>query len=259
MGKKKRMTIVPEERGIRVVKSLTGEEEKPSEVICQSIDSGSLSGGGLLNPASLSGGSGILPEEERTSEVLSKPEEKPASVEKIKDAENYEPAKVGDDVLRDDFRIVLAWYSSWRKSPETFIYSEGFLRELLKKILREAKRRGPEVLIFHPSKMDPDVKGFFLDVADDVGMPPCQVEKADKLFPDSDPEEMTISTLKGSHGALHSMFRKAAKLPIPGFTVADMVNLHSRIVSELRKRGMDHPAPPDDGMDDASSSFEKNS
>jgi len=253
MGKKKRMMIVPEERNLRVTKSLTGEEEQPHAVIQQAIDSGSLSGGGLKNPASLPGGSGVLP-----LTVLSQPEEKTSDIEKIKDAANYVPSKVSDEVLRDDFRIVLAWFASWRKSPETFMYSGSFLHQLLRKILEEAKRRGPEVITFHPAKMDSDTKPFFLDIAEDVGLPPSQLQKADKLAPDSNPEEMTTRELKGAHWALHLMYRRSAKGLEPGFTVEGISNLHSRIVDTLFGRGILHPAPPDDGLDDASSSFEKN-
>jgi hypothetical protein len=205
------------------------------------------------------GGSGILDEENKATQELMQPSRQ-SELEKIKDVEHYDPHSLDDKVLRDDFRIVLAWYATWRKNPDTFSYPETTLQELLRKILVEAKRRGPDFITFHPSTMDDDVKGFFQTVAREVGVPPEQIEKRSELTRDSDPEEMTLDELKQAHWDLHLMFRKKAVAPeaVNRWSVEDLVNLHARIADELFDRDIRHPAPPDDGLDDSSSTFESN-
>jgi hypothetical protein len=257
MGKKKRMTINPAEKNLRVAKSLVGEEEEKPAVVQQSIGTGALAGGGLKAPASLPGGSSILPEEERTTVVLDKPRGQMSSLAKVKDVENYDPSKLDDDTLHADFESVMTWCSAWRKSPETFMYSESFLRQLLRRILAEAESRGPQAIVFHPSKMERDAKAFFLEVAEDVGLPSSQIKKSVQISADAHVEDMAIAELMSLHFGLHMMYRRMARTPIPDFSVEDLVNLHARTVDVLVGRSVQHPAPPDDGMDDASSSFEK--
>lgn len=261
MGKIRRVrkSFVPEERGVRVVKSLTMETATEQDEIEQSIDSGSLANGGKKNPFVMPGGSGLLDDNDKEPKGMQIVQDRESELEKIKDIKAYDPHSLKDDVLRDDFRIVLAWYSSWRSDPDNFIYSESVLRRLLAMILTEAKQRGPSVITFHPATMDRDVAGFFNSVARDVGIPSEQIEKKFSLAPDSDPEEMTTDELRQSHWSLHLMYRKASKdKSIPGFSIEDVVNLHSRIVDELFKQHIKHPAPPDDGLDDSSSTFEQN-
>ncbi len=221
----------------------------------QKIDTGSLADGGKKNPTGLPGGSEILPEEEKTQDLLNPKKE--TNLEKIENVQNYNPKEISNEVLRDDFRIVLAWYSTWRNDPHNFKYDEKTLHELLKKILREAKSRGKEFITFHPNDMDKDVSGFFELVAEEVGIPNEQIEKQLKLTPSTNPEKLTLDELKEAHWKLHIFYRDMSKgKEIANFSTEDLVNLHALIVDELYRRDTKHPAPPDDGLDDNSSTFE---
>lgn len=392
------------------------------------IRSSSLDDGGKLQPASLPNGSGILDEDEKGSND---------SLMKVQDISTYDPSKLSDEVLRDDFRIVLAWYTSWKENPESFIHSREQIATLLKLILEEAKRRGPEVITFDPESMKPDSRELFEEVASKVGLPaeqfkvqkqspigstdgiflyvalpaevsgqlgelsaefgkkakdietqetdhitvlwanPEVVQAADldwaalrdeiqelihhalplkaqlqgwayfdncvhhgekrtalvalvdvpgleaiyvktkwqlrqagidfepthsfvphitigylplggrvefelpvldpaftipgvqllsgdqsfvlkALEPSTNPDDLNTEELVQAHWDLHLMYRQAAHSKIPGFFIEDVVNLHVRIVDELFDRGIRHPAPPDDGLDDSSQTFEQN-
>lgn len=175
--------------------------------------------------------------------------------EKIKDVEEYDPSDVSDAVLRDDFRIVLAWYATYTKDPEGFKYEETSLRKLLRAILEEAKRRGPEVITFNPKEMKESVRGFFADIAREVGLPAEQIEKQndEDLQSAADFDEMTSKDLVERHWKLHLEFRKTEKR-----STEDVVNEHAFVVDELFRRKIKHPAPPDDGLDDLSQDFERN-
>jgi 2'-5' RNA ligase len=139
-------------------------EDRSSIVRTKVITSESLGSGGKLHPASFPGGSGILPEREKGRPNVSK------LLEKVNDLDGYDPGKIEDDVLRDDFRIVLAWYATLKEDGE-FRYDEATIHDLLKKILEEARKRGPKMIRFDPKNMKPSVKGFFLRVAREVGIP----------------------------------------------------------------------------------------
>ena len=141
------------------------QEERGRIVRTKVITSDALGESGKLGPKQgLPGGSGILPERERGKPNISK------LLEKVNDLESYNPQELSDAVLRDDFRIVLAWYATLKEDGE-FRYDEATIHSLLKGILEEAKRRGPKVIRFDPEHMKPSVKAFFLKVAREVGVP----------------------------------------------------------------------------------------
>lgn len=140
-------------------------DERDRIVRTKVITSDSLAEGGKLAPKQgLPGGSGILPERRRGKPTVSK------ILEKIDDVDGYDAKDVEDDVLRDDFRIVLAWYATLKEDGE-FRYDEQTIRGLLKKILVEAKVRGANVIRFDPENMKESVRGFFMSVAREVGIP----------------------------------------------------------------------------------------
>lgn len=86
--------------------------------------------------------------------------------------------------------------------------------------------------------------------------PEGNIKKID-LTPELDPSSLSISELKQAHWDLHLMYRKAAVgKPDEKFSTEDVVNLHARVIDELFNQGVKHPAPPDDGLDDTSSTFE---
>jgi hypothetical protein len=64
-------------------------------------------------------------------------------------------------------------------------------------------------------------------------------------------------SLEAEHARLHKEYHKKSLEPDGGMIVEDIVNLHSRIVDELYKRGIAHPYPPDVmELDDISGTFE---
>ena len=68
--------------------------------------------------------------------------------ELIKDI-NYDPSKVPNDVLADDFRIAMAWYASIKQGKK-MKYTKGQIISVAAKIYHEMKKRGFK---FHPEKM----------------------------------------------------------------------------------------------------------
>ena len=68
---------------------------------------------------------------------------------KIQNIDNYDPRKLRTDVLKDDFRIALAWLSAIH-SGKKFMYPEAKVFDTLKKITSELIIRG---IHFHPSDM----------------------------------------------------------------------------------------------------------
>jgi hypothetical protein len=64
--------------------------------------------------------------------------------------------------------------------------------------------------------------------------------------------------LQKAHGDLHRLFSFEATgvAVVKGWDVEGLVDLHARVVDTLTERGESHPAPPDGGLDDVSTSFE---
>lgn len=179
-------------------------------------------------------------------------------VKKIKDVETYDPSKAEDPQLRDDFRILLAWYATRQKNPKDFPYSLETIETLLRKVLLELVRRGPEVIRFNPAGMAESVRPFFQQVARDVKVPQAMF-KALSLAVDTEPGELTPAELKEAHWKLHEMFDLEADTQrgVQGWSTEDIVNLHSRVVDELYSRKIPHPPPPDNGLDELSGDFER--
>lgn len=69
----------------------------------------------------------------------------------IKDPKSYDPEKLSTDVLRDDWRIVNAWYATKKRGKEVKHSLEEIIN-LAKMIYLELKKRGT---IFHPETMKP--------------------------------------------------------------------------------------------------------
>jgi len=69
-----------------------------------------------------------------------------SQLEMIEDIKSYKPESVPLDVLRDDWRIVMAWYSSKKQGKEVK-HSFKIIIDLAKGIYEELKKRG---IIFHP-------------------------------------------------------------------------------------------------------------
>lgn len=185
--------------------------------------------------------------------------EKSELAEKIEDVENYDESKATDAQLRDDFRIVLAWYATWKRSPDAFKYDLETIEKLLRKIVKELVRRGPDVIRFNPRGMAASVRSFFQRVAREVRVPQAMY-KALKLAPDTDPEKLTAKELDVAHKQLHELFSREAQSQqaVEGWSTEDIVNLHARLVDRMYQLGGGgHPPPPDNGLDELSADFER--
>ena len=179
----------------------------------------------------------------------------PDEIEKIRDVDNYDPAKLSDEVLRDDFRICLAWYASWEKDPEGFTHSLDTIHALLKQILAETKSRGPDTITFDPEGMKPSVRSFFLKVAKEVSLPE-EMFKRVALTRDMDSDALNKSELIVAHWDLHGLYDEISNGPVKGWSTEDVVNLHAKVVDKLYSIGVQQPPPPDNGLDELSADFE---
>jgi len=180
-------------------------------------------------------------------------------VEKIRDPKTYDPSKISDEVLRDDHRLTLAWYTTWKKNPEGFKYDLETLELLLRKILEEAARRGPETMRFSPKDMKPFVREFWERVAREVKLPEVMIRRV-IVAPDIDVIGKTNTELIELHWRLHELFEAKIELGPrgpEGITKEEIVNLHALVVDELYDREIVHPSPPGDGLDDVSGDFER--
>jgi len=75
--------------------------------------------------------------------------------------------------------------------------------------------------------------------------------RSDTPWDPSHLEDRASEQLVARHWDLHLEFRQ------PGRPTSALVNEHARIVDELFGRGVKHPAPPDNGLDDLSEDFEE--
>ena len=75
----------------------------------------------------------------------------------IQDIKAYDPQKIETQILRDDWRIVNAWYAS-KKGGKKLKHSLEDIINLARLIYLELKKRGT---IFHPDKMKPHSKDLY--------------------------------------------------------------------------------------------------
>lgn len=94
-----------------------------------------------------------------------------------------------------------------------------------------------------------DIRELTLKSEDDL-------RKASDTAPDADPENATTGELKKAHDDLHKIYRPQEGSGESDFSTKDIVNLHAQVVDELRARDIEHPPPPDDGLDGSSEKFE---
>lgn len=170
------------------------------------------------------------------------------SIDKLRDRSKYTPSRVADATLRTDFRIVMHWLAKAVKAKE----ATAELEKVLHKLLKEAAARGSETMQFNPKGMTKDVRPLFLKAATAAGVP-REMFKAVKLTKSTDPDELTNAELVEAHESLHGLHN----LPVAkGWSSADLVNLHARVVDVMKSRGVEHPDPPVDQLDPVSAEFE---
>jgi len=106
-------------------------------------------------------------------------------------------------------------------------------------------------------------KGVIVDLA--KFSEPIEIEKAEAadagLSPASPIEGMPIQELLDSHWKIHKMWMlkllSKDQALVKDLTIEDITNVHARIVDSLLFRGVTHPHPPDVGLDQFSSEFER--
>jgi len=83
---------------------------------------------------------------------------------KIRNPKTYDPTKISNEVLADDWRIVNSWFAILRDKNKDIKYSEEEIISLARKIYREILRRvkaGKMKHEFKPEKMKPTSKELF--------------------------------------------------------------------------------------------------
>lgn len=82
----------------------------------------------------------------------------------IKDIKSYDPEKLDTPVLKDDWRIANAWYSS-AMSGKKMVHSIEDIYAVSRMIYLELKRRGIE---FHPETMKPHSRDLYHKIAKEI-------------------------------------------------------------------------------------------
>ncbi|MHA1573250.1 MAG: ATP-dependent DNA ligase, partial [Alphaproteobacteria bacterium] len=173
-------------------------------------------------------------------------------IDKAKDVSAYNPAVVSDAVLRDDFRILLGWHAK-RSRDDDFEHDFETIEAQLKKLLKEAAKRGPTAIQFDPKALPSKVRPVFERLARAVKMPKASFKRL-VLKVDTDPGDLTTVELFEAHDRMHTT--QVAKAQ--GHWGAESVtNMHALVVGELGDRGVAHPPPPNDGLDATSAEFER--
>lgn len=176
-------------------------------------------------------------------------------VAKIKDVANYDPSKLDDVVLRDDFRLCLAWFSTAAKDPDGFAYDQKTLEGLLEKIVAELVRRGQKTIQFDPANMKDQPRKFFTSVARRLKVPK-EMYKTLEITKNMDLDTLNRNELVMTHWLLHKRFADLTEDGKEEFTTEDATNLHALVVDQLLKNGVTHLIHPGDDLDDCSSDFE---
>jgi DNA adenine methylase Dam len=108
--------------------------------------------------------------------------------ELIKDIQNYDPSKINNDVLSDDWRIVNAWYSTYKQTNgEGIKFSKEDIINLARLIYNEIIERvksNKMIHSFEPYKMNDNSKELFTIVSKDKLLELKEItEDLDKLDP----------------------------------------------------------------------------
>jgi len=77
----------------------------------------------------------------------------------IKDIKTYDPAKVPDEVLLDDFRLITAKYSTMKDGGKTEFETIDDVVKMGTRIIQEVVKRG--TITFHPDRMKPNALELF--------------------------------------------------------------------------------------------------
>lgn len=171
--------------------------------------------------------------------------------------EDYDPTKPNDRQLGDDFRIVLAWYSSIRRGKKLFkrVGEEkkeitlDDCKQLALKIFKEMIKRGftfnrPETY----KKYARELFEWLIEQVGEENVPWKDKEENAKTVPDIDTldikdlediddvyvKQLTDEQLIKLHEKLHQLFKKLGKVTEP------LQNAHIFVWNEMRYRKLQH-------------------
>lgn len=98
--------------------------------------------------------------------------------EKIFDVENYDPTTIKLEQVRDDWRIICAWYTT-KKKGKKLKYTFKQIIDLATKIVEYLKTKDTE---FHPETMKPYSRELFEIVSKELGWKTSIDEKTERLL-----------------------------------------------------------------------------
>jgi hypothetical protein len=105
----------------------------------------------------------------KTVKELRQSEASAVVVEKIHDIEAYDPSKADTNVLHDDLRIALSWYSSWSDPDLKIQFTREQVKGVLKRIVAELVKRG--VTEFKLGTLDVPAREILEEVVRELASP----------------------------------------------------------------------------------------
>ncbi len=164
-------------------------------------------------------------------------------LEKVADLEHYHPSKIpdtarGSAILRDDARLLLAYWSS-KRSGKDVKYTYDLLEQKYTAILRELVRR--RAAQFSPQNYKPHARDLFDRAARTLQLEGITVplRKSSHLKGLTALQNMTDKELLAHHDHLHQMYAEGK------VTKESIVNAHIFAVQAMRHRGLSHKIEDD--------------
>lgn len=96
---------------------------------------------------------------------------------KMEDIFNYNHKSQSDEVLSDDYQLMLAYYSKLVEDPDKIKFTKKQIRETLKPIMLEMANRK---MMFDTSEYESSATNIFEEVAEEIGLSATLIEKGIK-------------------------------------------------------------------------------
>jgi len=164
------------------------------------------------------------------------PAPKELHLEKIRDLTSYDPTKVpktkrGNAILRDDMRILLAWWST-KQQGKGPAYSLELIEQKYRAILKELIER--EAARFHPSGYKRHARELFDRARRSLEGEGIEIPIKKSLYARAR-EIKDDEALVTYHDSLHQLYAKGE-----GASREDVVNAHFFALQEMKRRGLPH-------------------
>jgi len=153
-------------------------------------------------------------------------------LELIKDIATYDPKKVNDKVLNDDWRIVLAWFCKLKKDGK-FKYTEDQIHDIASKIMREMIKRGFK--FSRPSEYKPCARELMTRLIREIGKDKVPFKSAIPDLDKIDPpylNKLSDKAVIKVYKHLHRLYKERGRL------WEDLTNAHVFTGIELLRRGI---------------------